>query len=197
MDMYDFVYDKDFLKNKTVKVKTVLGRQCVEITDTDKTFRYLSNTIDMERLNKVLKDIKDQETKSTLGEENDKPKASSQKKKPMSFEETMYDKDISAKTDEAIKCKTVYIGGAENMGDSLATYISKVKSFLNTNFCISNIECKYILPKDKKHMAVSEYIEAVKAMDTSNVIVLNQYADFEKNICEELGLSYIYIPEEA
>ena len=220
MDMYELLYDKEFLKNKTIRFKTVLGQPCVEITDKDKTFRYLSNTINVERLKKVLKDIREQ--KHPLDEESDKPKTikgshypnqevldedkpetkeefekriygtGKQKTTPKSFEEVMYDKE-PAKT--KVYVSSYGLGGVT--GSSFKYFKDTVKSFFDTKFGITNIEIisgEYYPPlKSKK---TSGLVDILNKMESADYVVLNNLSEFEKHICEALRIFYMMIPFE-
>lgn len=215
---YELLYDKEFLKNKTVRFNTVLGQPCVEITDKDKTFRYLSNTIDVERLKKVLKDIREQ--KHPLDEESDKPttiksrhypnqevldedKAETkeefekriygtgkQKTTPKSFEEVMYNKE-PART--RVYVSSYGLGGIK--GDGFKYFKDTVKSFFDTKFGITNIEIisgeHYTPLKPKK---TGGLIDILNKIDSADYVVLNNLSEFEKYICEELRISYMMIP---
>ena len=128
--MYELLYDKEFLKDKTIRFKTVLGQPCVEITDKDKTFRYLSNNIDIDKLKKII-DKKDNSTavkgshypnQEVLDEDKPETKeefekriyaANNAKTTPKSFEEVMYDKDI-AKT--KVYVSSYGLGGVSGSG---------------------------------------------------------------------------------
>ena len=220
--MYEFIYDKEFLKNKKVRVTTLFGQQCVEITDKDKTFRYLSNTIDMERLNKVLKDLREQEIKTPLDGESDKPTtikgshypnqevldedkpetkeefekriyaANNTKTTPKSFEEAMYDKE-PAKT--KVYVSSYGLGGVT--GNSFKYFKDTVKSFFDTKFGITNIEItsgEYYPPlKSKK---TGGLVDILNKMESADYIVLNNLSGFEKHICEALRIFYMMIPFE-
>ena len=52
--IYFCLMNEDFLKDKDVKFRTLFGQPCVEVTDKDKTFRYLSNGIDIDKLKKII-----------------------------------------------------------------------------------------------------------------------------------------------
>lgn len=220
--MYELLYDKEFLKNKTVRFKTVLGQPCVEITDKDKTFRYLSNTINVERLNKVLKDLREQEIKTPLDKESDKPTtikgshypnqevldedkpetkeefekricaANNTKTTPKSFEEVMYNNDI-AKT----KVYVSSYGLGDISGDNFKYFADTVKSFFNTKFGITNIEIisgGYYAPLNPKR--TGGLIDILNKMESADYIVLNNLSEFEKHICEALRIFYMMIPFE-
>ena len=192
--MCEFIYDKDFLRNKTVRVKTWVGQQCVEITDKDKTFRYLSNTIDIERLNRVLEDLKEQEMTQPLDEESDKPTtikgshypnqevldedkaetkeefekricaANNTKTTPKSFEEAMYDKE-PAKT--KVYVSSYGLGGVT--GNSFKYFKDTVKSFFDTKFGITNIEIisgEYYPPRG--------FVQSLKSKTGGLVDILNK-----------------------
>ena len=220
--MYEFIYDKDFLRNKTVRVKTLFGQQCVEITDKDKTFRYLSNTIDIERLNKVLEDLKEQEMTQPLDEESDKPTtikgshypnqevldedipetkeefekriyaANNTKTTPKAFEEVMYDKE-PAKT----KVYVSSYGLGSVTGSSFKYFKDTVKSFFDTKFGITNIEIisgEYYPPlKSKK---TGGLVDILNKMESADYVVLNNLSELEKHICEALRIFYMMIPFE-
>ena len=53
MDIFDLM-NEDFLKDKDVEFKTLFGQPCVEIRDKDKTFRWLSNMIDVDKLKAMI-----------------------------------------------------------------------------------------------------------------------------------------------
>lgn len=194
MDMYELLYDKEFLKNKTVRFTTVLGQPCVEITDKDKTFRYLSNTINVERLKKVLKDLREQKIKTPLDEESDKPttikgshypnqkvldedipetkeefekriyEANNTKTTPKSFEEVMYDKDP---TKTRVYVSSYGLGSIK--GSGFRYFKDTVKSFFDTKFGITNIEII-----SGEHYTPRGFVQSLKSKTGGLVDILNK-----------------------
>lgn len=151
MDIFDLM-NEDFLKDKDIRFKTVLGQPCVEITDKDKTFRYLSNNIDIDKLKKII-DKKDNPTavkgshypnQEVLDEDKPETKEEFEKRiyatnntktTPKSFEEVMYDKE-PAKT----KVYVSSYGLGDISGNNFKYFADTVKSFFDTKFGITNIE---------------------------------------------------------
>lgn len=208
MDIFDLMND-DFLKDKDVKVRPLFGQPCVEITDKDKTFRYLSNNIDIDKLKKII-DKKDNPTavkgshypnQEVLDE--DKPETEEEFEKriyatnnakttPKSFEEVMYDNDI-AKT----KVYVSSYGLGDISGNNFKYFADTVKSFFNTKFGITNIEIisgGYYTPLNPKK--TGGLIDILNKMESADYIVLNNLSEFEKNICEALRIFYMMIPFE-
>lgn len=207
--MYELLYDKEFLKDKTIRFKTVLGQPCVEITDKDKTFRYLSNNIDIDKLKKII-DKKDNSTavkgshypnQEVLDEDKPETKeefekriyaANNTKTTPKSFEEVMYDK-------EPTKTK-VYVssyGLGDISGNSFKYFKDTVKSFFDTKFGITNIEIisgGYYTPLNPKR--TGGLIDILNKMESADYVVLNNLSEFEKHICEALRIFYMMIPFE-
>lgn len=208
MDIFDLM-NEDFLKDKDVKFRTLFGQPCVEITDKDKTFRYLSNNIDIDKLKKII-DTKDNPTavknshypnQEVLDEDKPETKeefekriygTGKQKTTPKSFEEVMYDK-------EPTKTK-VYVssyGLGDISGNNFKYFADTVKSFFNTKFGITNIEIvsgEYYTPLNPKR--TGGLIDILNKMESADYIVLNNLSEFEKNICEALRIFYMMIPFE-
>lgn len=208
MDIFDLM-NEDFLKDKDVKFRTLFGQPCVEITDKDKTFRYLSNNIDIDKLKKII-DKKDNPTavkdshypnQEVLDEDKSETKeefekriygTGKQKTTPKSFEEVMYDK-------EPTKTK-VYVssyGLGDISGNNFKYFADTAKSFFNTKFGITNIEIvsgEYYTPLNPKR--TGGLIDILNKMESADYIVLNNLSEFEKNICEALRIFYMMIPFE-
>lgn len=208
MDIFDLM-NNDFLKDKDVKFRTLFGQPCVEITDKDKTFRYLSNTIDIDKLKKII----DKEDKPTAVKgshypnqevlDEDKPETKEEFEKriyaanktktiPKSFEEVMYDNDI-AKT--KVYVSSYGLGGVS--GNSFKYFKDTVKSFFDTKFGITNIEIisgEYYTPLNPKR--TGDLIDILNKMESADYIVLNNLSEFEKHICEALRIFYMMIPFE-
>lgn len=208
MDIFDLM-NEDFLKDKDVKVRTLFGQPCVEVTDKDKTFRYLSNNIDIDKLKKII-DKKDNPTavknshypnQEVLDEDKPETKeefekriyaANNTKTTSKSFEEVMYDK-------EPTKTK-VYVssyGLGDISGNNFKYFADTVKSFFNTKFGITNIEIvsgEYYTPLNPKR--TGGLIDILNKMESADYIVLNNLSEFEKNICEALRIFYMMIPFE-
>lgn len=208
MDIFDLM-NEDFLKDKDVRFKTLFGQPCVEVTDKDKTFRYLSNNIDIDKLKKII-DKKDNPTavknshypnQEVLDEDKPETKEEFEKRiyetnntktAPKSFEEVMYDTDI-AKT----KVYVSSYGLGDISGNSFKYFKDTVKSFFNAKFGITNIEIvsgEYYTPLNPKR--TGGLIDILNKMESADYIVLNNLSEFEKHICEKLRISYMMIPFE-
>ena len=208
MDIFDLM-NEDFLKDKDIRFKTVLGQPCVEITDKDKTFRYLSNNIDIDKLKKII-DKKDNPTavkgshypnQEVLDEDKPETKEEFEKRiyatnntktTPKSFEEVMYDKE-PAKT----KVYVSSYGLGDISGNNFKYFADTVKSFFDTKFGITNIEIvsgEYYTPLNPKR--TGGLIDILNKMESADYIVLNNLSEFEKNICEALRIFYMMIPFE-
>ena len=208
MDIFDLM-NEDFLKDKDIRFKTVLGQPCVEVTDKDKTFRYLSNNIDIDKLKKII-DKKDNLTavkgshypnQEVLDEDKPETKeefekriyeANNTKTAPKSFEEVVYDKEP---TKTKVYVSSYGLGGAS--GNSFKYFADTVKSFFNTKFGITNIEIvsgEYYTPLNPKR--TGGLIDILNKMESADYIVLNNLSEFEKNICEALRIFYMMIPFE-
>lgn len=208
MDIFDLM-NEDFLKDKDVKFRTLFGQPCVEVTDKDKTFRYLSNNIDIDKLKKII-DKKDNPTavknshypnQEVLDEDKPETKEEFEKRiyatnntktAPKSFEEVMYDT-------EPTKTK-VYVssyGLGDISGNNFRYFADTVKSFFDTKFGITNIEIisgEYYTPLNPKK--TGGLIDILNKMESADYIVLNNLSEFEKNICEALRIFYMMIPFE-
>lgn len=208
MDIFDLM-NEDFLKDKDVKFRTLFGQPCVEITDKDKTFRYLSNGIDIDKLKKIIgkkdnptavkgshypnQEVLDEDKPVTKEEFEKRIYAANNKKTtPKSFEEVMYDKE-PAKT----KVYVSSYGLGDISGNNFKYFADTVKSFFDTKFGITNIEIVsggYYTPLNPKR--TGGLIDILNKMESADYIVLNNLSEFEKHICEALRIFYMMIPFE-
>ena len=213
MDIFDLM-NEDFLKDKDVKFRTLFGQPCVEIIDKDKTFRYLSNNIDIDKLKKII-DKKDNPTavkgshypnQEVLDEDKPETKEEFEKRiyatnntktTPKSFEEVMYDKE-PAKT--KVYVSSYGLGGVT--GNSFIYFKDTVKSFFDTKFGITNIEIisgEYYPFRGFVQSLKSKtggLVDILNKMESADYIVLNNLSEFEKHICEALRIFYMMIPFE-
>lgn len=205
MDIFDLM-NEDFLKDKDVEFKTLFGQPCVEIRDKDKTFRWLSNMIDVDKLKAMIDKRNKQSNKDShypnqeiLEEDKSETKeefeqriygTDKQKTTPKSFEEVMYDKEP---TKTRVYVSSYGLGGVS--GNGFRYFKDTVKSFFDTKFGITNIEIvsgEYFTPL--KTRKISGLIDILNKIDSADYVVLNTLSELEKYICDELKISYMMIP---